>query len=89
MMMSTGPFGPVGCGRPLRGARCIHINYTRLSLLRLVAFSAFRSGIEPELRRFGSGTFLELRRRAMSCPRKGHTETRETEGTLVIYSVIK
>jgi hypothetical protein len=26
MMMSIGTFGPVGCWRTFRGARCIHIN---------------------------------------------------------------
>jgi hypothetical protein len=29
MMMSISLFGPVGCGRPLRGARHIHINRTQ------------------------------------------------------------
>jgi hypothetical protein len=29
MMVSTSPFGPVGCGQPLRGPRRIHINHTR------------------------------------------------------------
>jgi hypothetical protein len=30
-MSATSPFGPVGCGQPLRGARRIHINHTRPS----------------------------------------------------------
>jgi hypothetical protein len=31
MMMSISPFGPVGCGQPLRGVRRINTNHTHPS----------------------------------------------------------
>jgi hypothetical protein len=55
-MMRISPFGPVGSGRPLRGARRIHINSTQPFIEAFMSYHLWGSCVYHVLKKFLTST---------------------------------